>query len=91
LFVQFDKKAKDRQGTTVNAINPKGASGGAAFFIGNLGAGSTYALESPIRPTLAGILTKNPKNGNAIRTTRIDFILGVLERSGLFDSCSPGA
>ena len=94
LFVQFDKKVKDRQGTTVNAINPRGASGGAVFYIGNLGAGSTYSPDSIMRPMLAGILTKNPKNGDAIRATRTDFILGVLERSGLFDNSdnnSPGS
>jgi hypothetical protein len=47
LFVQFDKKkAKDRQGVTVNAINPTGASGGPVFYLGNLGAGSTYSPDS---------------------------------------------
>jgi hypothetical protein len=86
LFVQFDqKKGKDRAGATVNAIKPTGASGGPVFYLGNLGAGSTYSPNSPMRPMLAGILTKNPMNGDALRVTRIDVVLGVLERSSLFD------
>ena len=89
LFVQFDaKEATDRLGAKVNPINPKGASGGPVFYLGNLGTGATYAPESPILPKLAGILTKNPKNGDAIRATRIDFIMRAFERKGLFPTPS---
>lgn len=84
LFVQFDRKhAKDRQGIQVNAINPAGASGGPVLYLGNLGSGASYAPGSPVQPKLAGILTKNPKNGDAVRATRIDFILRILRDRGL--------
>ena len=84
LFIQFDSKhSRDEDGNVVNSPNPTGVSGGPVVYLGNLGSGDTYAIGSRIRPMLAGILTTNPKNGDAMRATRIDKILEVLAKKGV--------
>ena len=84
LFIQFDeKKSRDQGGNTVNSIKPQGASGGPVFHLGNLGSGSSYAKDATFAPMLAGILTLNPEHGDAVRATRINVIIGALEKTGL--------
>jgi hypothetical protein len=84
LFVNFEGQfAKDALGRKVNAIHPRGASGGPTFYIGNLGKAGSYAPGYAPTALLAGMLIEKAKKDGLLVVTRTETILRALERNGL--------
>lgn len=75
IFIQYDhKRSKDESGIPINAIAPKGLSGGLVVDTGFIGSIECYRpdFEPIIRPS--GLLIENRKRNGVLVATRLDLI-----------------
>src|SRR6266700_1027810 len=67
LFVDIPKKhARNVQGQTINAVHPKGSSGGPVFYMGDFASPDMYAPDKECRPMLEAIIVERHSEARAL-------------------------
>lgn len=75
------KHSKDENNNEVNSIAPKGASGGALFFIEGMSNPDNYRPDAECVGKLTGILVENNKQQKVIMATKISVVKDALTNS----------
>jgi len=75
------KHSKDKNNNVVNSIAPKGASGGALFFIEGMNDPESYRPNTECTGKLVGILIENHKKQKVILATKISVVTNALTKA----------
>jgi len=76
LFVDIPKKqARNVQGQTINAVHPKGTSGGPVFYMGDFASPATYAPDRECRPMLEAIIVERYVDARALVAVLISTVV----------------
>jgi hypothetical protein len=75
------KYSKDEMNNIVNSFAPKGASGGALFFIEGMSNPENYRPNAKCKGKLVGILIENHKKQKVIMATKISVVINALINS----------
>jgi hypothetical protein len=79
LFIDLPKRhAKNAEGKTINAVHPKGASGGPVFYMGDFADCDTYYAERECHPILEAIIIEGNPNARALVALVIQKLIGAL-------------
>ena len=83
MFVEYGKYGATALGDKRNAKNPKGASGGPVFYIGQFGELDTYRHDANYQPMLEAIIIRLPPNGGALVSVKMAVIIDAMKKAGL--------
>lgn len=73
IYIEFDSQYSDLSGNTINAIDPKGISGGSLIDLGNIVSTNKVCL-------LAGLLIEFNKKHKVMVATRMSIILNAIKQ-----------
>jgi hypothetical protein len=72
LFIDIPKKhAVNAAGATINAVHPKGVSGGPVFYIGDFADYDSYSAVKDCHPMLEAIIVERVKEARTLITVQI--------------------
>jgi hypothetical protein len=87
LFIDVPKKhAKNADGEKINAVHPKGTSGGAVFYVGDFSDVSTFSSDKECRPMLEGIIIEGHLNERVLVAVQIGVVVQAARDSGLLSA-----
>jgi hypothetical protein len=79
LFIDLPKKhARNTEGQIINAVHPRGSSGGPVFYIGDFADYDTYAVDKECRPMLEAIIIEGYVNHRVLVATQIRSVVEAL-------------
>ncbi|TIK68272.1 hypothetical protein E4416_00630 [Stenotrophomonas maltophilia] len=79
LSIAYDRKALDEDYNIVNAINPKGISGGPFFDLGRIVSKDDLGRQTALDPLLSGLVIEYHKAHKAMLAVKIDTILARID------------
>lgn len=87
LFIDVPKKhAKNAAGEKINAVHPKGTSGGAIFYVRDFSNASTFCPGTKCRPMLEGIIIEGHLNERVLVAVQIGVVIQAVRDSGLLST-----
>ena len=79
LSIAYNRKALDADYNIVNAIHPRGISGGPFFDLGRIVSRDDLHRETPLDPLLSGLVIEYHKDHKAMLAVKIDKILDMID------------
>jgi hypothetical protein len=84
LFIDVPKKhAVNVHGQKINAVHPKGASGGPVFYIGDFADYDNYSADKECRPMLEAIIIERKVEARTLITVQIRAVIKAAKSAGI--------